>query len=120
MSESMVPDTGARAVDLFIRWSNNELDEVRRDFDTKGIGESGVRVRADFTVVDVQLQFEDGPMMGRVAYDSDGRIAGLSSSSLALPERIADACARSRGLTLCLLEVLPVRLRTSRGITTVP
>ena len=102
MSESMVPDTGARAVDLFIRWSNNELDEVRRDFDTtmldrlteaalaeawrqvvdmvggyQGIGESVVRVRADFTVVDVQLQFEDGPMMGRVAYDTDGRIAGL-------------------------------------------
>ncbi len=40
-------------------------------------GEPFVRRIGKHTVVDVPLQFEAGPMKGRVAYDQDRRIAGL-------------------------------------------
>ena len=43
----------------------------------EGAGEPFVRRIGHHTVVDVPLEFEAGPMKGRVAYDQDGRIAGL-------------------------------------------
>jgi hypothetical protein len=42
-----------------------------------GPGEPFVRRIGKHTVVDVPLRFEAGPMKGRVAYDHEGRIAGL-------------------------------------------
>jgi hypothetical protein len=40
-------------------------------------GEPFVRRQGDYTVVDVPLAFEAGDMVGRVAFDQAGRVAGL-------------------------------------------
>jgi hypothetical protein len=42
-----------------------------------GDGEPLVRQLGDYTVADVPLVFETGPMKGRVAFDRAGRVAGL-------------------------------------------
>jgi hypothetical protein len=59
-----------------------KLDEVRAQLrDTVGAyehaGEPFARRIGKHTVVDVPLEFEAGSMNGRVAYDPDGKIAGL-------------------------------------------
>lgn len=43
----------------------------------EGCGEPFVRRQADFTVVDLPLEFEAGAMIGRLAFRDDGRVAGL-------------------------------------------
>jgi len=98
----VAPDAAAHAIALFEQWSVGHFDEVRRDFDpilteTLGaaaitdawkqvvdvvgayerMGEPSVYRQADHTIVDLPLEFESGPMKGRVAYNDQGRVAGL-------------------------------------------
>lgn len=102
MSKTVVPGAAEHAIALFDRWSAGHWDEVRRDFDStmtetlsaaaiadawgqvvgvagayERTGEPYVRQQADYTVVDLPLEFEDSPMKCRVAYNSQGQVAGL-------------------------------------------
>jgi hypothetical protein len=60
----------------------SRLEEVRRRVadlvgDYRGMGEPFVHRAGDLTVVRVPLQFEAGELAGEVAFDGDGKIAGL-------------------------------------------
>jgi hypothetical protein len=59
-----------------------KLDDVRLQLldlvgSYQSAGEPFVRRIGKHTVVDVPLEFEAGPMKGRVAYDQEARVAGL-------------------------------------------
>jgi hypothetical protein len=59
-----------------------KLDDIRLQLlDLVGAyesaGEPFVRRIGQYTVVDVPLEFEDGPMTGRISYDKDSRVSGL-------------------------------------------
>lgn len=102
MRTDTLPGAGEHAVALFAEWSQGRWERVRSDFDAtmtqklgadgvaaawaqvvgmvgayEHMGEPFVRRQADHTVVDLPLEFEAGSMKGRVAYDGDGRVAGL-------------------------------------------
>jgi len=102
MSTTAGPGVAEHAIALFGQWSGGHWDEVRRDFDltmTESLsaaaiadvwrqvasvvgayertGEPFVHQQADYTMVDLPLEFEAGAMKGRVAYNSEGRVAGL-------------------------------------------
>jgi Protein of unknown function (DUF3887) len=40
-------------------------------------GDPIVRPFGEHTIVNVPMEFEGGPMTGRIVFDTDGRIAGL-------------------------------------------
>jgi hypothetical protein len=101
-SEELLPDAAERALGLFGAFFQGRDEQVAADFDetmraqlpiaklsevrmqlwdTVGryqrAGEPFVRRIGSHTVVDVPLEFEAGPMKGRLAYDREGRVAGL-------------------------------------------
>jgi hypothetical protein len=100
--QPLLPDAAERAIALFVEYVDGDYDEVRRDFteqmlkavDTEkltstwahvtafygayeGMGEPFVRPLHGMTVVDVPLRFEAGEMVGRVSFDTDGKVAGM-------------------------------------------
>jgi hypothetical protein len=102
MSASLLPGAGQNAANLIAAWSDARYAEVVAQFDAtmtqrlpaaglgaawaqvigtvgeyRGMGEPVVHQAGDYTVADVPLWFEAGEMKGRVAYDADGRVAGL-------------------------------------------
>jgi len=102
MAQNVLPDAANRAVELITELTGQRWEQVRRDFTPtmatrldaagvaaawaqvaslvgryEGIGEPFVRPLGDYTVVDVPLSFEAGDMIGRVSYDTDGKVAGL-------------------------------------------
>jgi len=102
MAQNVLPDAANRAVELIAELTGHQWEQVRRDFtptmatrlDAAGvaaaweqvaglvgrfgsIGVPFVRALGDYTVVDVPLSFEAGDMIGRVSYDTDGKVAGL-------------------------------------------
>lgn len=99
--EHAVEDAGPRAVSTFTRWAERDWG-LRSDFnDTMlerlseemlasawtqvtcalggfvELGEPRQQLLGGNTVVDVPMTFEKGEMKGRVAYDQDGKVAGL-------------------------------------------
>jgi hypothetical protein len=102
MSKTVAAGAAEHAIALFDQWSAGHWEQVRRDFDPtltqtlsaaaiadawtqvvdvvggyQRTGEPSVRQQADYTMVDLPLQFETGPMKGRVAYNPQGQVAGL-------------------------------------------
>jgi hypothetical protein len=102
MPVQALPGAGGRAVALFTEWASGHWEQVRADFDPtmarqldadgiaaawaqvvamvggyEHMGEPFIRRQGGYTVVDVPLEFEAGSMKGRVAYDGEGRVAGL-------------------------------------------
>ncbi|MEH1125325.1 DUF3887 domain-containing protein [Micromonospora sp. CPCC 206061] len=102
MPKTVAPDAADHAIALFDQWSAGHWDEVRREFDPtltqtlsaaaianawtqvvdvvgayEHMGEPSVRQEDDYTMVDLPLHFETGPMKGRVAYNPQGQVAGL-------------------------------------------
>jgi hypothetical protein len=100
--ENLLPRAAERALGLFGAFFQRLDEQVAADFDEtmrtqlplekladartqlwdmvgryEGAGEPFVRRIGSHTVVDVPLEFEAGSMKGRVAYDQEGRIAGL-------------------------------------------
>jgi hypothetical protein len=97
-----LPDAATRAVVLLTDWFDGRYDQVVPEFDQtvaaqlppdrlaaawdqvvglvgayESMGEPVVRQIGEHTVVDVPLTFDGGAMTGRVAYDREGRVAGL-------------------------------------------
>ena len=102
MSDDVLPGAAELALALFGAFFQGLDDQVVADFDETmraqlpieklddvrlqlldlvgaydSAGEPFVRRIGKHTVVDVPLEFEAGPMKGRVSYDADSRIAGL-------------------------------------------
>lgn len=101
-SRETLPDAGDRALAIFGAVFAGRDAEVAAQFDEtmraqlpieklgdvrlqlrdlvgmyQGAGEPFARPIGKHTVVDVPLEFEANPMKGRVAFDQDGKIAGL-------------------------------------------
>ena len=97
-------DAGPRAVKILTAVLDGRMDEARRSFNAQvleaftdevrgdglatvaglvgafegfGEGEPFVRRIGDHTVVDIPLRYEAGDMKGRVAFDTDEKVAGL-------------------------------------------
>ncbi|MFE5033916.1 DUF3887 domain-containing protein [Streptomyces sp. NPDC056683] len=97
-------DAAERAVQIATDVLEGRMDEARQSFNTEvlaaftdevrgdglatvaglvgafegfGEGEPFVRRIGDYTVVDIPLRYEAGPMKARVAFDTDERVAGL-------------------------------------------
>lgn len=102
MSTAVLPGAGELALALIGAFFDGLDDQVIADFDEtmlaqlpaeklddvrlqlldlvgsyQSAGEPFVRRIGKHTVVDVPLEFEAGPMKGRVAYDQESRVAGL-------------------------------------------
>jgi hypothetical protein len=102
MTDEILPGAAELALAVFAALFQGLDDQVAADFDEtmraqlplaklgdvrlqlrdmvggyEGAGEPFVRRIGKHTVVDVPLEFEAGPMKGRVAYDQESRIAGL-------------------------------------------
>lgn len=102
MTEILLPGAAERALGVFGAFFEERDEQIAADFDEtmraqlplaklgevraqladmigryENPGEPFVRMIGKHTVVDVPLYFEAGEMNGRVAYDHDGRIAGL-------------------------------------------
>ncbi len=102
MSKTVAAGAAEHAIALFDQWSAGHWEQVRRDFDPtltdtlraaaiadawiqvvhvvgayQRMGAPSVRQQADYTLVDIPLQFQTGPMKGRVAYNPQGQVAGL-------------------------------------------
>ena len=102
MTELTTADAIERAQKLFVLNTEEKFDEMRVDFNErmlaglsagllemtwsqitgamgefKSFGEPVARTMGDTVVVDIPMQFREGPMKGRVAYGPDGKIAGL-------------------------------------------
>jgi hypothetical protein len=102
MSQALLPEAAALAVNLLADYAAGKYETVRSHFDDtmldavsleklaeghaqvtgligayESMGEPFARVIGDYTVVDVPLQFEAGDMVGRVSYSADRKVAGL-------------------------------------------
>ena len=102
MTENLLPEAGRRALEVLDAWMSGRDDEVIARFDDtmraqlppdklaqtwprltglvgayEGCGDPIVRPFGEHTVVNVPMEFEGGPMTGRVVFDREGRIAGL-------------------------------------------
>lgn len=102
MTEDVLPGAGERALAVFAAFFEARDEQIAADFDEtmraqlpleklgevrdqladmiggyENPGEPFVRRIGLHTVVDVPLHFEAGDMNGRVAYDREGKIAGL-------------------------------------------
>lgn len=98
----MVPEATERAIAVLVDFIEGRYDDVRRDFDDKmlevvdverlrttgahlvasigpyqGMGDPFTRMLAEYTVVDLPLEFEAGDLVGRVSFRGDGKISGL-------------------------------------------
>ncbi len=108
----VVTDAADRAVAVLADWFEGRYDAVAATFDAslaaklpaaglaaaraqlagtagqyRRLGDDGPLVRqlGDYTVADVPLEFETGPMKGRVSFDRAGRVAGLYVLPTAVP-----------------------------------
>lgn len=95
-------DAAERAKALFALYTTGKYDEMRANFDErmsealsgdmirygweqvgvmmgqyKSMGEPAVKEMQGHTVVDIPMEFREGSMKGRVAFDPDGKVAGL-------------------------------------------
>jgi len=102
MADKILPGAAERAAALVADLTDGRWAEVRRDFDEtvaagmsaaqlaatwaqtvglvgryEGMGEPVSHQAGDHTVVDIPLSFEAGELTARVAYDGDGKVAGL-------------------------------------------
>ena len=102
MAQAIRPNSTDRALSLLSEVIAKDWQRARRDFapaiadklDEVGLAASWARVvgmvgnyertgaplarqLGDLTVVDVPLSFEAGDMVGRVSFDTEGRVAGL-------------------------------------------
>jgi len=102
MTENLLPDADRRALEVLDAWMSGRDDEVMALFDDtmraqlpaekfaqtwpqltglvgayESCGDPIVRPFGEHTVVNVPMEFEAGPMTGRVVFDREGRIAGL-------------------------------------------
>ena len=102
MSNALLPGAADKATALLADWFDGNIDKARSEFDATMTAQlppekmSAVRAQViglcgayegmdkpvahqvgDYTVVDVPLHFEAAEMKGRVAYDADGKVAGL-------------------------------------------
>lgn len=99
--EAAIPDADVRAVATFEKYAKQDWS-LRDDFDEtmddrlspemldaawqqvvsqvgvfEGVGEPSVSLMQEHTIVDVPMRFEHAEMKGRIAYDSNGKVAGL-------------------------------------------
>lgn len=103
MNQHVLPNAGDRAIGILAAWSEGRYDDVAASgFDAtlteklppeaiasawaqiagmvgayQHMGEPFSRQLGDYTVVDVEMNFESGPMKGRVAFNRDGKVSGL-------------------------------------------
>lgn len=102
MTDKILPGAAERAAALVADLTDGRWEEVRRDFDEtvaaglsatklaatwaqavgmvgayEGMGEPVPHQAGDHTIVDIPLSFEAGDLTARVAYDGDGKVAGL-------------------------------------------
>jgi hypothetical protein len=102
MTEHLLPDAGRRALEVLEAWQAGRDDELIAQFDDtmraqlpperlaqtwpqlaglvgayESCGDPIVRPVGDYTAVDIPMEFEGGPMKGRVVFDQTGRISGL-------------------------------------------
>jgi hypothetical protein len=102
MTENPLPDAGRLALEVLDAWMSGRDDELTAKFDDtmraqlppdklartwpqltglvgayESCGDPIVRPFGEHTIVNVPMEFEGGPMTGRVVFDTDGRIAGL-------------------------------------------
>ena len=102
MAENLLPDAGTRALEVLMAWMSGHDEELVARFDDtmraqlpperlartwpqltglvgayESCGDPVVRPFGEHTVVNVPMEFEGGPMTGRVVFDASGRIAGL-------------------------------------------
>jgi hypothetical protein len=102
MTENLLPDAEQRALEVLEAWMSGRDEELVARFDDtmraqlpperlaqtlpqlagivgayESCGDPIVRPFGEHTVVNVPMEFEGGPMTGRVVFDRDGRIAGL-------------------------------------------
>lgn len=98
----LLPDAERRTLEVFEAWRAGRDDELIAQFDDtmraqlpqdrlaqtwpqltglvgayESCGDPVVRPFGEYTVVSVPLEFEGGPMTGRVSFDRAGRISGL-------------------------------------------
>ena len=102
MTENLLPDAGRLALEVLEAWMSGHDDELTAKFDDtmraqlppdklaqtwpqltglvgayENCGDPIVRPFGEHTIVNVPMEFEAGPMTGRIVFDQDGRIAGL-------------------------------------------
>lgn len=107
MTTNPLPGAADRAVTVLVDFLEGRFDAITTDFDEEAtrkaggaeavirglasapaqvaamvgayerMGEPAVKVRGDFTVVDIPLTFEAGEMKGRVVFTPAGKITGL-------------------------------------------
>lgn len=102
MTANLLPDAERRALEVLDAWRAGRDDELLERFDDtmraqlpperlaqtwpqltglvgayESCGDPVPRPFGEHTVVDIPLEFEGGPMRGRVVFDREGRIAGL-------------------------------------------
>jgi len=102
MTENLLPEADRRALEVLDAWMSGRDDELIARFDDtmraqlpaeklaqtwpqltglvgayESCGDPIVRPFGEHTVVNVPMEFEGGPMTGRVVFDREGRIAGL-------------------------------------------
>jgi hypothetical protein len=102
MTDHLLPDAGRRALEVLEAWQAGRDEELLTQFDDtmraqlpperlaqtwpqlaglvgayESCGDPIVRPLGEHTLVDIPLEFEGGPMKGRVVFDQTGRISGL-------------------------------------------
>ena len=102
MTENLLPDADRRALEVLEAWQAGRDEELIAQFDDtmraqlpperlaqtwpqltglvgayESCGDPVVRPFGEYTVVNVPMEFEGGPMNGRVVFDREGRISGL-------------------------------------------
>ena len=102
LTENPLPEADRRALEVLDAWMSGRDDELLARFDDtmraqlpaerlaqtwprltglvgayEGCGDPLVRPFGEHTIVNVPMEFEAGPMTGRVVFDRAGRISGL-------------------------------------------
>lgn len=102
MTDHLLPDAARRALEVLEAWQAGRDDELLAQFDDtmraqlpperlaqtwpqlaglvgayESCGDPIVRPVGEYTAVDIPMEFEGGPMKGRVVFDQAGRICGL-------------------------------------------
>lgn len=106
MNASVRPRAAEHATQVIIDWFAGDYARLSADFNEEmahkasaermaqaiaritgmvgayeGMSEPVVRQWGDLTVVDIPLRFEAGELVGRVSYDTDGKVTGLFALS---------------------------------------
>jgi hypothetical protein len=102
MTVNLLPDADRRALEVLEAWQAGRDEELIAQFDDtmraqlpperlaetwpqltglvgayESCGDPVVRPFGEHTIVNIPMEFEGGPMTGRVVFDAQGRIAGL-------------------------------------------